>query len=364
MKLFNIGIIEFKRLIKDKALVIIMFIVPIFVMTGTAFMMNKEPGKSTIIIVNEDKGIAGETFINQLIERDIARIKVKDREISEELIGKGYYAAAYIIPSDFSESIEKDKVPKIKLLKKENTNNILALNNEIFKSLKDFSISHKLSTNNLDSTLLKESYGVVKIATKDESAEVSHKDFLMIALLVNFAMYCSINVSTELIDLKRQKILTRNLATPNNSFHVLGGILMGLFIIQILSYSIIIFIQRNFLGLDASLSVAPYFINIISIIITSLCLGIMVSRFTDNSGMAALITNCFATGMGFLSGTFIPPELMPEVLTKFSKITPQYWAFKGIEEGRIFPNILIPLLFAAVFMTAGTFNFIGKKSVE
>jgi len=75
-----------------------------------------------------------------------------------------------------------------------------------------------------------------------------------------------------------------------------------------------------------------------------------------------MITNIFATATGFLSGTFVPAYLLPEVLRGFAKITPQYWAFKGITEGSIFPNILVPLLFAALFVTAGTFKFVNHKN--
>lgn len=220
MKLFKIGLIEFKRIIKDKLSIIILLAIPITVMMGLAFFLSDKPIKNNILLINEDRGILGQEFKEKLISEEVASITIKDREEASELVGKGYYDIAYVIPEDFSKLLEEKKVPQIEILKKSNTNNTFALDNQIFRLLKNFSISYKLQEDKLDNKAFEEEQSVLVVAEKKDNRSIPIKTYLMITLLLNFAMYCSINVCTELIYFKRQKIFTRNLSTPNKSSHV------------------------------------------------------------------------------------------------------------------------------------------------
>ncbi len=362
MKLIKIGHIEFKRIIKNKLDIIILLAIPMTVMMGLSFFLSDKPTKNNMLLVNEDREILGEKFKEKLISEEVANIKIKDREEASELIGKGYYDIAYVIPQDFSKLLEEKKVPQIETLKKSNTNNTFALDNKILGLLKNFSLSYKLQEDKLDNRAFEEGESIAVVTQKKDNSNIPIKTFLMITILLNLAMYSSINVCTELIDLKRQKIFTRNLSTPNKSSHIVVGVLLGLLMLQGLCYLIIIGTQKYLLGMSIDTNILTYFVNILSIALVSMCLGVMVSRFTNNESIGTMIINIFATATGFLSGTFVPEFLLPEVLRGFAKITPQYWAFKGITEGSIFPNILVPLLFAALFVTAGTFKFVNQKS--
>lgn len=237
MKILRYGFIQFKRMIKDIKVIGFMLIMPLVVITIINFAI-KSGGGSTIMVdvaFNvEDNGKEGKQLLEEL-KIPTKSIFYKDKGKAIESLNKNDVVAVYEIPKNFSEKIKKGEKPEIKAYKKEIGNGTLpiekSLNNNINKKVKENLLINKniiKSKNELDNNSVK--------TVIENTKNVEEGVFLVLSLIINFIIFSANNVSSELLNFKKQNILKRAITTSNRGFEIIGGIYLGMILIQSFVY--------------------------------------------------------------------------------------------------------------------------------
>jgi ABC-2 type transport system permease protein len=106
-------------------------------------------------------------------------------------------------------------------------------------------------------------------------------------------------------------------------------------------------------------------INALVMTVVGLSFGFLAGKFVRNPGVQSAITNVVALGISFISGVFVPQELLGKTVLDIARFLPGYWYVKAVQDIRnivvfnfenmlpVFYSMLIQLGFAAmIFIVA------------
>ena len=106
-------------------------------------------------------------------------------------------------------------------------------------------------------------------------------------------------------------------------------------------------------------------LNLFAVCIVSLSIGFLIGSIFTNSSVRMAAANTVSLSLCFVSGVFVPQEILSQTINIIASFTPIYWYVKGNNEissllevklDSIKPIITymgIQLLFAAAIMSAG-----------
>ncbi|WP_160669924.1 ABC transporter permease [Clostridium sp. C8-1-8] len=345
-----------KRMIRSKSTIIATFVIPCFIVLGFGVIFNKIIGNTDndFIVVNSDRGSNGSEFIKEI--KTNTKIEVYDKAKAEERLKRKNIGVFYEIPEDFSEKLAKGEKPQIAAYKLESNKDLGNFQLNANTVINHMVLRSEFKNNNKEISLKDLSYEDTKISvvSKDKS-NFSIGESITLNLIISFVLYSSIGISMELFHLGEQNIITRSFTTGNKPKVILGAILISLFLISVVSYSVIYTLSALISSPSMLLKAPVAILNLSCLALVSLSLGILVSRLVKNESYINVTLQAISAITCFLGGSFMPYELLPKSITVFSKFTPQYWAIQSINNQK--PQYaLIVVLFALVLFTAGTFK--------
>lgn len=342
-----------KRMLKNKKSIIPSFLLPSLLILVLAFIFTKVGNTENVsAIIVSDNGTYGQEFVNEM--KNSTGIKVYEKQDAIEKVKKKVLSVAYEIPENFTELIEKGEKPKIISYKIDNTiepgNFEFYTNSIIGKML----LRAEFKNNGNDISLTNLSYEGSNITVTGQDKK-GMGDTMVLNMIISFALFGAIGISTELSQLKTQNTLKRSFTTSNKPHTIIGAILAALFIISSVIFSGV-FLLASLLFSPSNLKNAPIIVlNIVFIVLVALSLGVFITRLIKNDNLIPVILQIIISLTCFAGGSFMPYELLPKSITMFSKFTPQYWALQSINTENVGMSLVV-LLFSAVLFTAGTFK--------
>jgi ABC-2 type transport system permease protein len=235
MKFLRMVLVNCKKYFKDYRNIVVMFILPIVsVALVNFFIEGSERGLNVkIAVINLDKGSSGKDLTESLGVNNI--YYSKDKALKEL---KNYnYAALYEIPENFSDNINKNVKPIINSYKLEKGNSTQVfeanLEQKINELLRNKLLKNKdiiMNENEMDKNILKVQYNMRPGLLTAGS--------LVPIMLIMFYLFCfSSNLSTDLLNLRKGKILERFLSTNNEGYKIMGSIYLSMLIVQVVMYT-------------------------------------------------------------------------------------------------------------------------------
>ncbi len=338
--MLNIALVNLKKMLKDVKAIVGILIAPIIIMFLFSFL-NKAPNSVVNIgIADNLKSEKSEYIINELKNDSTINITLLNEEdLKKKLIDKKITLGIFM---------SQEKEEKFELLKSDLNSYILVRSklNNILREIKVLGeIPKKTSTERVEYINHYKSSGKI----------------FVIGFIINFMMFSMIYMINELSELKKSNILRRSCTCPYSSFQLLGGLLLAMFALIFIQFVLVnimglfLFKELIFENIIVAISIFIPFILLI------LGVGLLVLRVCKNTDLSPVIANLIVIPTGLISGTFMPKELMPEFLSKFSFLAPQYWVVKGLEYGndlmKVFPSVIILAIMALCFLAASSYNF-------
>lgn len=352
MRLMHLIKCNLKRIMKNKAMFLLSFVLPAIVVGGLSILNNKSSLSSrTYYMVNNDSGNYGKELIEEL-SKDFD-ITIIEKDAGMEKLKKKTIAEFYEIEKDFTQALREGKRPGIIVNRREKSSQFSdfqmavedLISNVMFTSKVEVSTGEKIPLSSLTSEEIN-----IKVSTTNKTDMATQ---MFLNLFISFNLFCSIGMCYELAGLKSERTLKRSLTTGNKPKTIIGAVLGSQFIFIIFGY-IVMMLAYIFINDKALLPKAPIIaFNLVMTTAVALSLAVFVSRIVKDEKLIAVIMQIILTSTCFIGGSFIPIELLPKSIRLISRITPQYWALQSIKDGR-FEYSLIVLLFAIVLFTAGT----------
>ncbi|MCM1989424.1 ABC transporter permease [Oceanirhabdus seepicola] len=338
--MLNIALVNLKKMLKDVKAVIGILLAPVIIMFLLSFLNGSSNAVVEIGITDKLKSEKSEYIINELRNDSTMNITILNEEDLKKKLKDKKITLGIII--------SQEKEEKFTLLKAD-LNSYMLVKSKLNNILRELKLLGEIPKN----------------ASTDRIEYINHHKssgkIFVVGFLINFMMFSMIYMINELSELKKSNILKRSCTCPYSSFQLLGGKLLAMFVLIFMQLVIVnimgllLFKELIFENIIVATSVFIPFILLI------LGIGLLVIRVFKSPDLSPVIVNLIVLPTGLISGTFMPKELMPEFLSKYSFIAPQYWVVKGLEQGqdlmKAFPSVIILAIMALCFLAASSYNF-------
>ncbi|MCR1899477.1 ABC transporter permease [Irregularibacter muris] len=211
----------------------------------------------------------------------------------------------------------------------------------------------------------------VEAKAVDNTPQIFYYNYLVYAMLSILILgMSSIMISFADLDIKR-----RNFASPLSLYRIQSEQILGH--LTFASLCVLLFVALGFIVNPSSFfdkTSLLFILNFIVFTITALCIAYLVGSLTMNREVTNGIANIVGLGLSFVSGVFVPMELLGETTLKIARFTPAYWYtsnnsiignltnFTWEHLSPIYSNLLIQLGFALALLTISL--VINKKSSQ
>lgn len=330
----------------------------------------------TLGIINYDTSELTEYFIEYLDEfADLKNIKYDEQEIQDALYNMEV-DAVLIIPENFVSELLKGNNPTIKIKKSIQSASEYTelLVNRFLKIAESYS-KVGMNENEIISNIEKDIQNEIEVKISSEQKS----DLEKLAIFYSFENYAFLSIfifiiGTIMCIFNKEMIIKRNNVSKlkPNSFSnqlFLGHIVLTLSIWVIFILASIIIYKDLMFNLNGILLI----INSLCFALTATSLAYLIGTFVKNQNVLSGIQNVVGLGLSFISGCFVPIEMLDSSIINFSKIFPSYWFiqtnydivkisnfdFETLKP--IFQNYIIILLFGITYFIIS--KIVNKKII-
>ncbi len=360
MNLWQLVLVNVKRMIKDPLKLMFVFILPIGVIFFVNFLNNESSISGSTPNVSVAYNIEDEGDLWEKIYGSSSRSKwvfFNKKAEALNLLETNEVTVVYNIPSDFTEKINNYEKPIIEAYKREEGNVVIPteieINNKINEFIKEKLLVDKGIISNEDELYILRTETIFERNKKVVSGDM-HTVTMM---LIFFIILGSVSMVTELMEFKKKNILSRAITTPNSSSVILGGLILSLLFFQVFINSLVFFLGSIFFNYEI-ISFPIILVNFILASLFSITLSLVMVRIFNNESIGSLITALFSMLTLYLS-MFSQEDFFPNVpqfVSNLGKFTPQYWIFDSLEKSVFFPNTFIVALMVLALFSAGSYK--------
>ena len=374
-KLFLIGIKDLKLVFRDRAALTFMLLAPFLLTVGMGFVTGRFSGGSSglsdipVIVVNLDHEQLGDALADVFSSQELADLMEptasSDPEAARRLIDDDQATAAVIIPVGFTQSIlptqgmafDENYVQPDPVQIEVYTNPTRPTSAGVIKAIVDEFVSRveEERTSGMTSMLQLAAGGFITSAnaetesrdlfqnvnetestaitlkTNTQGAEAVEFDILAymapgMALL--FLMYTVSYGGRSILQERSQGTLPRLLISPTSNAQVLGGKVLGIFLMGVAQVGILILASTIFFRVQWGDS-----LGIVALILATALgatgWGMLITALARTPAQVSSVGSALMLIFGILGGSFINLEQMPTFLRTISKITPNAWGLDG-----------------------------------
>ncbi len=300
--------------------------------------------KPKYTLINRDGSSAAADGLALVLEEMGTFVELEDSK--EAMMDAGFYGAVdciFVIPKGYGECLREGKDAALEMWQwpSSTTGYYLRSAAEQYLSLmRMYQTTGKMS---------EEETAEAAVASMERKTEVTVRKYMdgaavgeNIRLFQRFLPYillleCISGVGIVFTVFRKTEIRMRNLCSPvKPTVFAMGKLLYALVV------GIGVWILLHLMGGAATINdiqeldfrvLLLYLGNSLAVLAVAISVALLCSAFISNENVLHFATNIVALAMSFLSGVFVPLEMMGEGILKVSKLIPIYWYEQN--EGRI-----------------------------
>jgi len=400
LKLLNIALKEVKIIFRDRMALLILLAMPFILMTimgmalGGLFSKGPELSKIDVAVVNYDDGKLSEDFIEEILKGDelskLLNIMETNKERAMHLVKIGDISSVIIIPSDFTSQIMKNKSTEITIygdpgqeirasiirsITSAYTNKVSSIMVGVSTGWESLTKLGKKTNQTeiamympfmINEMIEKDVENLIKIEEENTSQKesMSSMQYYAAGMSTMFVLFSSMFGADSILKERDDKTLARLLSSPIKKHSVLGGKLLGIFIIGILQFTAFIFATKLIFNVNWGRSIIGLVLLPSSTVLATTGMSIFFASIAKTRNAVSGISQIFIQSMSALGGSMFPPSLLPPWLRFFSNFTINKWSMEGFlslmsGEGviSISKSIFILLAIALIFFIFGIWRF-------
>ena len=373
MQVFKVSLKIMKKIFPTLAIYIVIAIVLSIMMAGShknraVDVFNQS--KTATLFINNDKEGALTEGLRTYLEKYCNFIEVKETEQSiQDALFFREIDYAIIVPEGFSEQLLEGENPKLEITSVPDAYEAVYIDMAVTNYLKTAELYKKnnpdINQAELVNYLQRDFKTTVQVSLAGEN-DKSDKSFL--TAYFNISMYSLLSVMitgvgalmTIFLD---KEIKGRNSVAPISSLRLNIQLMLGNFVFSILVLIGIILtgIIMN-KGIGSFIEFCLYIGNVAVFTIVAFSISYLVTMVVKGPNGFSAISTVISLGLSFISGAFVPAELLGENILKVASFTPSYWfiqaneaigklgGYSSADLSTIFQYILIELAFAAALI--------------
>lgn len=326
---------ELKKILKDKATIFGLLLLPIVLIFVFGNILDDATNEIEVHYVDEDQTNTSKNYLKEITNGETFKlVEEKNKKEAIQKIKEGDLSSFVFIPKGFKEKAKKEEQIEIEIhydgIQMESAGVVKGLVNASGVKLRELKIVGKLGEYVQNKKELEQitSFPII-VKEKEYSSQDIHMMTRMIpSYMIFFLFFMILNMSKGFVKDKETGMLSRLHTTPMKISHYLLGMMFAYGVLMM--FQIVSMLLFGNMIYDISMGNVLY-ISLLSLL-TVLCvssIGLFVSMVSKNEQMANAISQAFALIGAIMGGVLIPIDLMPSFIQKISVFIPQYWAQKG-----------------------------------
>lgn len=327
--------------------------------------------KSNIAFINDDQGSALADSLREYLNQSANIINIAENE--ESLQDALFFRKVeYIVkvPAGFSKSFfNGENDVKIEKTSIQNSQSSVYLDLLINRYLGTASLYAQNISGITDAQVI----GFVK-SDLEQQTSVQYEQYgktanSKVATYYTYLVYALIviiflGVTSIMLVFNDRDIKMRNLGSPLKSVSINMQLFLGN-----MSYAVIVWLIMVALGfiisgqVDFDLNSVMLYINLLCLTFVCLSLSFFIGNLIGSSDAKQAIANVLSLGLCFISGVFVPQQVLGKTVNFIASFTPTYWYVKAVNDIEqlavintvnvipIINSMLIQLGFVAVLLT-------------
>jgi ABC-2 type transport system permease protein len=371
MKTLRIAWKDLTILFRDRGALILMLGAPLVLTAGLALVSGRMGGSSgssfqniPLAVVNLDRGEIGKNLTDAISSAELADLlepqPADDAAAARALVDGGTVAAAVIIPAGFTDSVtgaraatDADRIEIYTDPEKEISGQIVTAVAESFVQQVELArVSGQVAVEQLvDAGLIDPQQAAAvgmqvaqrAVAQQNSGAAVElvsaqgtidpQKTFDMMgyfapSMAILFLMYTVSLGGRNLLAERETGTLGRLAGSPISETEILGGKLLGIFLVGAAQMAILILANTLIFGVKFGDPLGTAAL-VVALALAASGWGILLAAVARTPGQVSTIGMAMTLTFGVLGGSFIPVSSMPGWFGLLSKITPNAWGIQG-----------------------------------
>ncbi|HXD11247.1 MAG TPA: ABC transporter permease [Anaerolineales bacterium] len=374
-KLLLIGIKDLKLMFRDRAALTFMLLAPFLLTIGMGFVTGRFSGGSSglsdipVIIVNLDRQDLGDALEDLFSSEDLAKLMEptvsSDPEAARQLIDNDQASAAVIIPEGYTRSVipAEGTMTDLNYVQPEPvkievyTNPSRPTSSGVIKAIVDefvsrveegrtsgmTSIVQLMSSglvspqdaasvaNNLFQNVDETESTAIRLKKNTEGADAVEFDLLAYfapGMALMFLMYTVSHGGRSILVERAQGTLPRLMISPTHTAQVLGGKVLGIFLMGVAQVGILILASSVFFRVKWG-DALGIIILILAAAFGATGWGMLITAFARTPAQVGSTGSAVMLIFGIMGGSFISLDQFPPFMKTISKITPNAWGLDG-----------------------------------
>jgi len=300
--------------------------------TGTSF----SPAKTTVAFINEESTPLIDGFKEELARvADFADIPDEPEALQDALYFR-QVSCILRIPKGFTDKFmngENVQIEKISIPNSIKNVHVELCIDKYFNTARFYvqgtgSISQHELVQHIKNDLAENAY--VEIKTREKSANTNLLNFFYNYLAYSLSSVIILGMSTLMLVFNNPDLKMRNSCSPLSSTSANLQFILAVLLFTFTSWLIMVTLCFT-INYKDSFSVNTVFFMLSSLVFAFCCSGIgfLVGNLVKSQDAIVAVANVASLGMSFISGVFVPQELLGNQVLKIASFTPAYWYVKA-----------------------------------
>ena len=391
-KLFLIGIKDLKIIFRDRAALTFMLLAPFLLTIGMGFVTGRFSGGSTglsdipVVIVNLDKEQLGNALEDLFNSEDLAELiapsQSSNPDEAREKIESNEATAAIIIPKGFTQSIiptdasafnpnyVQPAVVQIEVYTNPTSPTsagvVLAIVDEFMSRVEEGNASAMTSiealmmsglvnpqdiekeANSLYQNIEQNETNAITLTKINQGADAVEFDLLAYfapGMALMFLMYTVSYGGRSILAERAQGTLPRLMTSPTRTVQILGGKVLGIFLMGVAQIGILILASSIFFRVKWG-DTPGIIALVLAAVFGATGWGMLITSFSRTPTQVGSIGSAIMLIFGIMGGSFISLDQFPPFMRIISKITPNAWGLDGFTTlalGGTIKNLVEPI---------------------
>jgi len=364
---------EFLQIRRDKRMLPIIFIAPVFQLIVLGYAANLDVKDIPTVICDSDGSSASRELITRFSRSVYFEIAghVSDSRQIDDYIDNGSASIALVIPKGYQQNLAGNETTEIQLIADGSDANLATTGLSYASAIiGDLTVDLSLKTRSVEGRLLSRSGYVDPEVRVWFNPELKSSNFMVPGILGLLLMLMTmVLTSLAIVKEKEHGTMEQIAVTPIKPYQIVIGKLTPFVVIGIIDILLVMIVATFWFEVPTRGSMLLLFALSIVFLMTTLGLGLFVSTVSRTQQQAMMTAIFFVMQpMIFLSGFVFPIENMPRVIQYYTYLLPLRYYFtivrglflKGVGIAELWDEALILTAFGVAILMLAVARFQKK----
>lgn len=371
---------------RDRLALLFTVIMPLAFTAFFGLMFGAGSDRLPLALFNADSGNSAGQLVTMLQDSAVVKVEPMTAEEAEKAVDDGKVTAALLIPSDFSAALTAGEPVDLTVVGVSGSSGVQAVQTEIAGlagqvaagegaaqaavAAADAQTSKEaalLIARPLAAKSLADPVAAIKVVAAGAAAGQIPTGFVLSSpgMMINFIMFSMLTAGIALIQERRNFTLLRLMTTRLRRWELIGGKVVGMFILTFVQQIILIGAGQLFFGVDYLRDPAALLLMMIALSLVASTLGLLLASLLSSEQAMVAATVLVSMAVSALSGAWFPLEIAGQTFQTVGHLLPTAWILdalrgiivRGFDVSDVMPAFGVALAWSAALFTIAVWRF-------